>query len=64
MTMLRKACECKSTSTGPRMIVKETKELSHIIFTAIYARIVCDRCNTPWIVEEETHEPDASGLPG
>lgn len=63
--MLRKACECKSaTSSGPRMIVKQHKELSHIIFTAIYARMVCDRCNTPWIVEEETHEPDTQGLSG
>lgn len=45
--ILKKACQCKGSSSGPRLMFKEHKREEEIaVFT--YAKMACDVCNKPW----------------
>lgn len=50
--MFKKDCSCKTSSSGPRAILKPTGE--HLEkMSAIFVKMACDKCDTPWKFDGE-----------
>jgi hypothetical protein len=50
VTDMRKKCQCKGTSSGPRYIVKAVPVEGGHACTVDYVYHACDVCDEPWIV--------------
>ena len=50
---LKKACNCKGTSSGPRITMKNSSKNpeGYVVDLEEHA-MVCDVCDTPWVIEK------------
>ena len=49
--MLKKQCDCKGTSSGPRYVNQTEEREGKIVWVTKYHRMVCDVCDKPWLRE-------------
>jgi hypothetical protein len=49
MTRLTKQCDCKSTSSGPRVVMSNSVEQNGAYTqTVSFVEMACDKCDAPW----------------
>lgn len=62
--VMTKQCQCKSTSSGPRTLLKSRMKPTGLAIEAHYVQMACNACDTPWSVEviaEPQRAIEASG---
>lgn len=51
--LFKKQCNCESSSSGPRLIVKAMvgKYREKLIMSEV--QMACDKCDTPWVLVQD-----------